>query len=413
MPRTVTLVLVDGAGDLLGVPEPFVVAAPWWQEVADVVAAARDRTGFQLSVLRLLTAEQAHPPGGAVTYLAEVQSLSLERLDSLMIDPVPAPLARAALRTEPMRAPWAEPGGPGRSVAWARAELLALGKGSSVRAEQQRAWNLSAIWRLESSTLRDQRSVTWLKQVPAFFAHEAAVLRWLGRHAPGAAVVLLAADGHGRALLEHVDGEDAYGCGTEQRDVFASLLHRIQTTAIDHVPELIELGVPDRRGSSLIDHIRGALSQFKPDVSRVSNLLDDLPERLAAVEACGMSNTLVHGDFHPGNVRAQGARATLLDWGDSFVGHPAFDILRLIDGCDDDASRFLVEAWSQRWRARLRNIEPERAIELLRPVNALRQAAVYALFCSRIEPSEHPFHAADVARCLDDAACAWRASAGT
>lgn len=407
MPRTVTLVLIDGAGDLLGVPEPFVVPAPWWQEVAEVIDAARARTGFQLNVLRLLNAEQAHPPGGGVTYLAEVQSLSIEHLDSMMIEPVPPPLAGAALRPDPLRAPWAVPGGPGRSVAWARGELLALGRGSSVRAEQRRAWNLSAIWRLESSTLKDRRYVTWLKQVPAFFAHEPAVLRWLGKHAPGVAVGLLATDGQGRALLEHVEGEDAYGCSVEQRGAFAGLLHGVQTTALDHVTELVALGVPDRRGARLLDDIDRALRQFGADVGSVADVLAELPGRLADVEACGVADTLVHGDFHPGNVRARENGATLIDWGDCFIGHPAFDLIRSIDGCDARASRFLIDAWSRRWRERFPASDPERAVELLRPVNALRQAAVYARFCSQIEPDERLFHAADVARCLDEAARTW------
>src|SRR3712207_8428493 len=57
--------------------------------------------------------------------------------------------------------------------------------------------------------------------------------------------------------------------------------------------------------------------------------------------ACGIGDTLVHGDFHPGNVRVDGASITLIDWGDAFVGHPGFDALRLTDGSspDDAADR--------------------------------------------------------------------------
>lgn len=56
MGRTVTLVLVDTAGAVLGALPPFDVELPWWQEVGDVVAAARARYGVDVQVLRLLSA---------------------------------------------------------------------------------------------------------------------------------------------------------------------------------------------------------------------------------------------------------------------------------------------------------------------------------------------------------------------
>lgn len=406
MRRTVTLVLVDAAGTLIGMLAPLSVPEPWWQQVADVIATARELTGFQLNVLRLISSEKDRPPGGKVTYLAEVQSLALSHLDSVELAPVPASLVELALRPEGLRAAWATPGGPGLSVAWARAQLQGSGRGTLVRAAQQRVWNLSATWLLESQAMSSPPSTLWLKQVPPFFAHEASVLRWLGERVPGTAPPLIAADAHGRALLEHVDGEDAYGSDVAERDRFATLLHRIQTAALDHVGALVTRGVPDRRGSQLIDFIHAALATA--DTRVVSGLLRQLPQRIAALQACGFCDTLVHGDFHPGNVRTRAGRDTLIDWGDSFVGHPAFDLLRLTDGCEEAEARVLERAWARRWRAHLPACEPERALELLRPVSALRQAALFAYICSQIEPTERPYHESDVPRCLALAAALWR-----
>jgi hypothetical protein len=42
--------------------------------------------------------------------------------------------------------------------------------------------------------------------------------------------------------------------------------------------------------------------------------------------------------------------------------------------------------------------DPDRAAMLLRPVAALRLAAVYVHFLANIEPSEYPYHADDPAR---------------
>lgn len=104
----------------------------------------------------------------------------------------------------------------------------------------------------------------------------------------------------------------------------------------------------------------------------------------------------MHGDFHPGNVRSDGQRAVILDWGDAFLGHPAFDIIRLCEGCNEADSAALIAAWAQRWRSLYPDSDPERAIALSRPLGALRSAAVYASFVAQIEPSEHKFHQDDV-----------------
>jgi aminoglycoside phosphotransferase (APT) family kinase protein len=107
----------------------------------------------------------------------------------------------------------------------------------------------------------------------------------------------------------------------------------------------------------------------------------------------------VHGDLHPGNVRTDAAgRLTIMDWGDCFLGHPAFDILRLTESLDD--SEPLLRAWAYRWKSTVPGSEPLRAAELLRPVAALRAAVTYAAFLDAIEPSEWPYHAADVPTCL-------------
>ena len=97
----------------------------------------------------------------------------------------------------------------------------------------------------------------------------------------------------------------------------------------------------------------------------------------------------------------RGLGVVVIDWGDSTVGNPAFDILRLCDDVDPAAATDLRASWAARWRAAVPSSDPDRAIDLLRPVAAVRAAAAYAEFLSRIEPSEHPYHAADVPHWLD------------
>jgi Ser/Thr protein kinase RdoA (MazF antagonist) len=122
---------------------------------------------------------------------------------------------------------------------------------------------------------------------------------------------------------------------------------------------------------------------------------------VATIGKCGIPDTLVHGDLHPGNVRRDGANITLLDWGDSFLGCPAFDILRLSEGASRDDAAALLGQWSALWKQQQYNSEPERAIALIRPLVPLLAAATYANFVEHIEESERPFHAFDVAEQLE------------
>jgi hypothetical protein len=156
------------------------------------------------------------------------------------------------------------------------------------------------------------------------------------------------------------------------------------------------LGVPDGRAAPLAGSIVATVAAHGSGDGRLAALVDGLPARLAAVAGCGLPDTLLHGDLHPGNARGR----VILDWGDSCLAHPAFDILRLTDGLSEVDSAALIREWADRWRADVPGCDPERAVRLLRPVAALRGAVAYAGFLTRIEPAERPYHAADVGDCL-------------
>ena len=410
------LVLVDGAGAPLGALPAFPLAEPWWQEVAEVVAGARARFGVTVEVLRLLHAELPEPPGGEVTLLAQLDGAAPPGL---------APVEGVDMSPHPLRAPYANPGGPARSLAWATAALAEAGW-SGVTTTQIRTWNLSAVWRLdepEGARLDEPEGArrAWLKQVPAFFRHEAAVVRWLGEAVPGAAPCLISAGEEGRILLADAPGVDGWDASPAQREEIAAVSHRIQLASIGALDTLVAEGVPDRRGPRLGRWIRERLTPWRPApgeaVPDVARLLDDMDARIAAAAECGLPDTLVHGDLHRGNTRLGGGTPVVIDWGDSTVGSPVADIIRLTGGADGDAdiarlsggadgatSAALVGSWAARWREAVPGCDPERAVALWRPVAELYLGAVYAAFVDGIEPSEHPYHAGDVAPSLRRAA---------
>ncbi|QDY06715.1 aminoglycoside phosphotransferase family protein [Micromonospora sp. HM134] len=374
MVRTVRLVLVDAVGRTLGALPDFDVPVPWWQDAAAVVAGARAAYDVEVTVLRLLAGRRGRPPGGHVSYLAEAAG-------PVRVPLLPAEAVQPA--AHPLRAPYAQPGGPAASLAWAAAQLDRLGR-PVTGAAQERTWNLSAVWRLDGP-----HGTAWLKQVPAFFRHEAAVLRLLADDP--ATPRLLAADDEGRMLLDHVPGEDRYGADPAERATIAARHHALQIRTLPAVDRLVAAGVPDLRGPALARWLRATLAPHPAHRQLVG-----VGTRLDEVARCGLPDTLVHGDLHPGNVRADGRRHTVIDWGDAFVGHPAFDILRLTEQVPAGPAAALVADWCARWRADVPGCRPERAVALLRPVAWLRMAAVYAMFLAGIEPSERVYHADDL-----------------
>lgn len=363
MSRTVTLKLVDGGGSLLGALPSFEVPLPWWMEVADIVATARRLHGVDVAVLRILDTEPGLTHGGRVTYLAELlagaATLTPSTLDSA---------------DHPLRPDYAKPGGPARSLAWAAS---VLDEPIEV-VEQQRTWNLSAIWRLTTAG----GEVMWLKQVPRFFFHEAAVVSHLG-HVP-----LHGFDDSGRMLLGNIAGVDLYDAPYPVREEIARDMVAIQLKAANDLDTLLGKGVPDLRGLHLAGRLRALLDEPWID------------ERLNATSACGLPDTLVHGDLHPGNVCGTPTQRTIIDWGDSFIGHPAFDIIRLSERLSEPETVRLQAFWAGLWRDAVPGCDPLAAIEAIRPIAALRMAMVYADFLANIEPSEHPYHSQDVAHWL-------------
>lgn len=403
MSRRVVLVVLDEAGHVRGALPPFEVALPWWMEVADVVRGARDRFGVEVTVLRLLRADQPRQPGGTVHYAVQLSSPAYD-----LLTPVDDQVRARAEGDHPRRAAYARPGGPQATLAWATATL----GGDVLTAEQQRTWNLSAIWRLDTPQGR-----YWLKEVPAFFGHEGRMLRWLRDAGHGERVPALVADDGPRLLMADCPGEPLYDTDAATRLAIAADMHAIQRTA--PVAELLNLGVPDRRriAGRLIAVAR---AYGDPADERLQRLITTLPDRLARVEGCGMPDTLVHGDLHSGNVignvigkgNVDGGERVILDWGDCVIGHPAIDILRLTDSLPPDQAATIQAAWARWWRDAVPGCDPASALELMRPVQELYYAGVFADFLAAIEPSEHPYHATDVPDCLARAGAALEPGSG-
>jgi hypothetical protein len=392
-PRAVTLVLCRLDGVVLGALPPLEVEVPWWQEVTAVVEAVRQAHGVDVVILRLLAAEEHRlGAGGPVTYLAEVA-------DDLHVPVLPWPAARDA--DHPLRAPWARPGGPADDLTWADGVLELAGMPRTSPGVQVRTWNLSSLWRLPTG-----QGSAWLKVVPSFFAHEGAILSALD---DDRVPEVLGTDG-ARTLLVDVPGVDLYGIGGDRLPGMIDLLVDLQLPWVARVDDLLALGLPDWRREALSGLVETLVERWRDRlpatvVAGLDRLLAGLPERWAQIEACGVPDTLVHGDFHQGNLRSAGpGHLVLLDWGDSGVGHPMLDRAAFLERLSPEDQAVVQGRWDRRWQREVPGCEPDRAARLLEPVGALRQALIYQVFLDGIEPDERIYHAQDPARWLARAA---------
>jgi hypothetical protein len=198
---------------------------------------------------------------------------------------------------DPRRPAWARPGWHTRAEAWVGRPL-----------RQYRLWPLSAI--LESDG-------EFFKAVFPLFHHEPAVTRALAQRNPGDVPDVLRTDEQeGWLLMREVRG-------TAADDRALETLERIQHAWRGRTDELLALGAPDRRLNVLEGQIAPLVAEFAPEHAQHVASLERACRDLARN---GEPDTIVHGDFHPGNALiAEDDRAVIIDWSDACVGHPSID----------------------------------------------------------------------------------------
>jgi Ser/Thr protein kinase RdoA (MazF antagonist) len=154
-------------------------------------------------------------------------------------------------------------------------------------------------------------------------------------------------------------------------------------------------------------------ARLAPDeLAAAHRLADDLPELIADLASAGLPLTLVHGDFHPGNWRSDGVRQTIVDWADSYLGHPAHDILRLRNWVPAEQRPVAEQIWVETWRSELPGSRPELALAPMAVLVHLVNALVYQRFLDNIEPSERVYHEDDPTTELRAALETWNGCTG-
>ncbi|MFD4641160.1 phosphotransferase family protein [Lentzea sp. NPDC058436] len=331
------IALVSAPSGFAGRTDALPVSSRWWADVEPVNEVLEQLLGVRTSVLRLVSVEGGRRPGGGlVTYHVEAHG----EPDRTHLHPAEEPAADA-----PHRLPWARLGGPSELVAWADGHVDRTGP-----AVQVKSWNLSSVHRLPTAN-----GSAWLKTVPPFFADEGAVIAVVAEHDPGL-VPQVIAEGPRRILLAEAPGTACWD------------------TEPDHIREIVPRWVA----------VQNALA----GEPRVKPCVVPMPD-------FGLPDTLVHGDFHPGNWFDSG---TVNDWSDVVWGHPALDVGRLVEFCRPELGDLIRQVWSEAWLRHRPDSRPIEALDTARRASHLLGAVQYQEFLDNIEDSEHVYHRDDPAR---------------
>ena len=125
-----------------------------------------------------------------------------------------------------------------------------------------------------------------------------------------------------------------------------------------------------------------------------------LLSRFPLLDECGLPDTIVHGDFHPGNWRSDGGPPVIVDWADAHLGNPVLDGLRARDYLPPAKRPAAARAWIAAWSSSVPGCDPARALRIAEPLSHLTYAVRYQEFLDGIEPAERIYHLGDPAAAI-------------
>lgn len=263
--------------------------------------------------------------------------------------------------------PWEAPGWFEEATAWIDAQLSTHGLYalSPVEIVRLRPW--SALAQVSTNN-----GIAYFK-APAPPYYEVGLTQALSIWRPDCTVQLLGVD-LDRGWLLSADAGPTLDDASPSTDQLAhwpkllSLCVELQLEMAAHVPELLAMGVFDRRlaqfprlYNELMDGHENLRIGLEPGVTlaeytRLRELRPWVADACAQLASVGLPETLVHEEVHSSNVLLNGDRFIFIDWSEAIVGHPFFMLLVTIRATS--ARLELAEDGSEMIRLRDAYLEP-------------------------------------------------------
>ena len=390
-------------------PRTLVRKAVWAADATTVVPALERRLGTRIWFLRRLAwsedkatqriegvcevepADQDwDPPAhGRWVGLRELDGLRLREeeerrlltdyLDTLERDEVPEE-----------RSPWSRPSWVVDVRAWLEREVSKLGR--SLRGiEQVKHWSISSVLRIETDGPDLYFKVS--ARLP-LFVEEASVTAMLAERFPGYVPAPLAVEpARGWFLMPEFDDLIGWQPPLEVHEELFRRYAGLQRRSVGLTAELLADGCLDRRLGVLeaqVDPLLddpGAIARLTPDeATELRRLAPTLKEACRRLAGCGLPDTLVHGDLHPGNVARIDGELAYFDWTDACIAHPFFDLHSLQWQQDEETRAALLDAYLGAWEGVESPERLRKAAALAAVVTPLHHAVSYRTIVANLEP---------------------------
>jgi hypothetical protein len=252
------------------------------------------------------------------------------------------------------RMPWWREGWLDQATAWIEAQLAALGTPITGSVTQVQSGCISCILRTHTAGGAIYFKAT--ANLP-LFVNEPVMMAALARRYPGLIPEPLCIDPVRRWMLVPDFGQPIRNSGTlAARQDMLRIFGGIQRESAAHVEELLALGCLDRRlqrlpeqAARLADDAAILADLTEAEVGQFRGALPKLAEMCLALGACGVPETLVHGDLHLGNVALRDGKYLFFDWTDACITHPFFDLLSIFDDEDRTEEAVLRDEYLRVW----------------------------------------------------------------
>ena len=329
--------------------------------------------------LFVLEAQTDGPLNGGARWLGVDELAALTYPEGSVLETILREAAEPSL-LPPLRPAWAKRGWLSEVKGWLEVEVIRLGREPVGDPEQLRVWSLSAILRQKT-----EGGEVYFKAVMDHFNAEPRITAAVAELFPDLTPKVLALEpARGWLLLEPFRGQEVQEAELEARAEVLRRFSLVQLESVVHKETLLAAGCADRGLTKLKEAVpwllRESLELHRLTSDEREGLLKLEPqflEQLDELAACGLPETLLHGDLHFGNVVREGERITIFDWTDACWSHPFFDLTLQNKWHESDVWAALSEAYLEPWLARYDEASVRRALGLAESLSPLFYAQSY------------------------------------
>ena len=360
------LVLRHGGSELLVAGEwpPFTlpsVKVPRWERVAEnVMGAVKKRYGISAICLftpalsattsdgepplyQVMEAREGGAPAPQQTCWVPVHSFSDQSFadgrDSVAILRMLRQISE--FRSGAVTGPFGKPGWIEELFFWIQSEIAPYGLRLSGEIRQLNASPTFALLRLETNG-----QAVWFKAVGEPNLREFAISVTLSRHLAGFVPAVIATHPSWRGwLTTEFPGRSLDEVGEPRAwELAAQTLAELQITSAGKTDHLLEIGCRDLRVGSLLKlvdpflDVMSELMERQPKTppsalsrEQLARLGRHIKDALSDLAHLGISDTLGHLDFNPGNILCSSEHCVFLDWAEAYVGPPFLTFQHLLE----------------------------------------------------------------------------------